>query len=87
MIEVPVNERLASVEARLEFIKDLLKEIRDDLKEQPSKEEFVDLKTRVHEMEKSLMNVRIKIYAISGIVSFVASTLGMYLAQYFLMGK
>lgn len=85
-LETPLNERLASVETKLEFMHDLLREIRDDLKDQPSKEEFMDLKGRVTELEKDTTSVKIKVFAISAIISLLCSSMGVYIIQH-LIGK
>lgn len=86
MQEMPLNERLASVETKLEFIQDLLKEIRDDLKDQPSKEDYLDLKNRVWELEKTTTSVKIKVFAVSAIISLFFSSMGVYIIQS-LVGK
>ena len=80
-MDKPVNERLASVEAKLEFIQDLLKEIRDDLKDQPSKEDYLDLKTRVLELEKTTTAIKVKVFAVASLISLFGSGLGTYIIQ------
>lgn len=85
-MEMPLNERLVSVETKLVFIQDILKEIRDDLKDQPSKEEYLDLKSRVNELEKSIVGIKIKVYAFSAIISLLSSGIGVYIIQS-LIGK
>lgn len=84
--ETPLNERLASVETKLQFMHDLLREIRDDLKDQPSKEEYMDLKNRIAELEKDTTSVKIKVFAISALISLLCSSMGVYLIQS-LVGK
>jgi len=46
------NERLASLEAKMEIFLKLLQEIRDDIKIQPSKESFDNLMRNFEELEK-----------------------------------
>lgn len=79
--EVKIRERLASLETKLRFISDLLQEIRDELKDQPSKEDYRALEGRVSAMEKSQTSMAIKI----GIGSGILGVLGGLLIK-FLMG-
>lgn len=69
--DVTTSERLASVEAKLEFIQDLLREIKGDLKNQPTKDDYLDLKNRVTEMEESYNNIKTKVGIISGFFGLV----------------
>lgn len=66
------NERLASLEAKLEFLKELLQEIRDDLKTQPTRAELDDLTERlgkaedkISELEKSNTALVVKMSLLS----------------------
>ena len=85
-MEVPVNERIASVEVKLQFIHELLKEIKEDVKDLPTKEEYAELKDRVSELEGLTATIKVKVFAASIIVSFIGSGLGVYLIQ-LIMGK
>lgn len=83
--EKTTNERLASLEAKLEFLKELLKEIRDDVKEQPSREEYNKLEERVSNLESAHTKLRekysslmVKVGITSGLV-LVAVELGLKL--------
>lgn len=66
--EKTTNERLASLEAKLEFLKELLKEIRDDVKEQPSREEFTKLEDRVKTLEDAYTSIMIKVGIAGGLL-------------------
>jgi len=57
MAENQTNERLASLEAKLEFLKELLQEIRDDLKTQPTRAELDDLAERLAKAEDRLVDL------------------------------
>lgn len=67
------NERLASLEAKLEFVKELLKEIRDDVKNQPSREEYEEMKERVSKLEDAYKGLIWKIASASGAISVLIS--------------
>lgn len=73
--ETSINERLASLEAKLEFLKELLQEIRSDVKNQPSREEFDNLERRVASLEKTQTSLSIKIGIASGIMTLVLTML------------
>ena len=80
-MNLPTNERLASVETKLEFIHELLQEIKNDVREQPSRDEHSELKNRVGEIEKALIGVKIKVFAIAGFIGFISSGLGAFIIQ------
>lgn len=86
MSDTPINERLASVETKLEFIQDLLKEIRDDLKDQPTREEYLDLKDRVNDLEDGMDSIKMRVFAASAVISILCSSAGAYLIH-LLIGK
>lgn len=69
------NERLASLEARLEFIKELLKEIREDVKDSPTREELKDLEVRVDELEKTYNKIMLKVAVSSAILGLIGGAL------------
>lgn len=78
MSESTTNERLASLEAKLEFLKELLKEIRDDVKNLPTREEVEELKERCDKMderqdklEKAQTSLLVKVGIASGVLSFI----------------
>ena len=58
------NERLASLEAKIGFLKDLLQEIKTNIKDQPSRSEFNDVKRTVRSNEAKITSVYIKVGAI-----------------------
>lgn len=65
------HERLASLEAKLEFLKELLTEIRDNLKSMPNREEFNEIKHKVEQLERSQMTLAIKVGIASGILGMI----------------
>jgi uncharacterized coiled-coil protein SlyX len=71
--EVKIRERLTSLETKLGFIQNLLQEIRDELKDQPSKEEHDSLAERVTALEKSQNTLVIKVGIGSGILGFISA--------------
>lgn len=75
MEKIPPNERLASLEAKMEILLELLKEIRDDLKNNPSKEEFVALEERVKSLEISSTQISSKVATIATVASILSSVL------------
>lgn len=66
------NERLASLETKLEFLKELLIEVRDDLKGSPTKSDYDKLENRVLDLEKFRARDAIKVGIASGIIGIVA---------------
>jgi len=73
------NERLASVEAKLEIFLGLLKEIRNDLKNLPPRAEVDKLTSRVEELEKNYIKLAVKIGGLSMFVSLVISIVAAYI--------
>jgi uncharacterized coiled-coil protein SlyX len=73
--EVKIRERLTSLETKLTFIQSLLQEIRDELKDQPTKEEFQALELRVSFLEKTQTSLAIKVGVGSGLVGVIAGLL------------
>jgi len=71
--EIKIRERLTSLETTLGFIRTLLQEIRDELKGQPTKEEYEALNERVTVLEKAQNTVIIKVGVISGVLGFIAA--------------
>ena len=55
------GERLARLETKVELLLDLLKEIKEDLKDSISKEEFAELKAELLIMQKELDEIRISL--------------------------
>lgn len=72
MSEQDNNTRLAKLEVSFEFIKDLLKEIRDEVKGLPVKEDYDKLELRINTLEKSQTNLMIK----TGIASAILGIIG-----------
>jgi len=73
-------QRLASLEAKMELIRELLKEIRDDIKNQPTREELNEVEDRVDRLEKSQISLVIKVGVTSGILGALAGYLVKLLA-------
>lgn len=48
------NERLAKLEAKMEIIFELLQEIRDDLKDNPSRSEYEELRKNQEQLRKDV---------------------------------
>lgn len=74
--------RLAKLEANFEFIKELLKEIRDDIKTLPGKEDYDSLKKETDEIKKKISKlereqtmIAIKVGTTSGIIGIVTGVL------------
>lgn len=74
-MEKPSNERLASLEAKMEILLDLLKEIRNDLKTNPTREEFTQLRAEVEQLQSEYAVVKSKVATVSGAISIVVSIL------------
>jgi hypothetical protein len=68
----------------MEILLDLLKEIRSDLKNNPSKEEFNTLQDRVKTLEENNNKNLVKIASIAGTVS-ILTNLAVALVVKFLM--
>jgi hypothetical protein len=63
------NERLARLETRMELLVEMLKEIKLDLKNSPSRDEHEDLIKRVAELEKNSSNLMLKVGTACGILT------------------
>ena len=72
MSEQDNNTRLAKLEVSFEFIKDLLKEIRDEVKGLPVKEDYDKLELRINILERSQTALMIK----TGIASAILGIIG-----------
>lgn len=75
MQDKTANERLASLEAKMEILRELLKEIRDDLKNQPTREELTEVEERLSKLENSQVSLAIKVGVASGIIGALAGYL------------
>lgn len=74
------SERLAALEAKFDIFLDLLKEIREDLKDHISKDELEELKARVKTLEENEQKTLVKLSAASATLTIVVSILVKYLA-------
>lgn len=72
MKEKSLNERIAGVEVKTDLVYELLKEARDDVKEQPSRKEFTDIHNRVEVLEDYTNNLLVKV----GVVSCILGSIG-----------
>lgn len=70
--EVKIRERLVSLETKLDYLSALLHEIKTDIKEQPSREEYEELSKRVMANEAKLNGALIK----TGIASTIFGLIG-----------
>lgn len=68
------NSRLTKLEVSLDFLKDLISEIRSDIKEVSSKEDLDTVKNRIEVLEKSQISMIIKTGIISGFLGIIASS-------------
>lgn len=80
--DVKIRERLTSLETKLTFIHTLLQEIRDELKDQPTKEDYdylnkevVELKSEVNLIKHKITSHMIKIGIASGIIGVIGGLL------------
>jgi chromosome segregation ATPase len=80
------NERLASLEAKLEFLKDLLLEVRQDIKALPTKNDYEDLEQEISTLEERISSLEtarvkdsIKIGITSALMGFIAALLVRFL--------
>lgn len=82
------NERLASLEAKMQMVLDTLKEIKEDLKNQPSREEFdkhmtshavfeAEVRNSFSEMAKEVNRVERKHNEVAIKVGTISSAVGM----------
>ena len=69
---ISLSERLVRVETKVESIKELLEGIRDDLKTQPSRSEFKDLKERLLKVESRTNGILVKVGTVAGVLSLIA---------------
>jgi hypothetical protein len=74
MNEKLLKERLAILEGKVEITLELLKEIRNDLKENPSRLEFQDVRERVIKLENHVLATIIRTGIISGIFGILGGT-------------
>ena len=86
--EIKIRERLVSLETKLDFLSDLLKEIKKGLKDTPSKEDYDDLVTVIDKLEKRLSRVEntqtnqlIKVGVLGGILGMIGGMLIKFLTH------
>ena len=69
------STRLAKLEANFEFIKDLLKEIRDDVKSMPVKEDYDRLEYKITHLENRYTSLAIKVGAASAVLGVLGGSI------------
>lgn len=74
-------ERLTALEVKIEFIKEALKEIKDEVKEQPSIEDYEKLEERAINLEKSYTSLAVKVAGITSAIAII-----IQIALHFLKG-
>ena len=84
--EVKIRERLTSLETKLGFIQGLLQEIRDELKDQPTKDDYdflqgeiTTVKTEVADLRKKQESQMWKLAAVSGALGTIGGLLIKFL--------
>ena len=70
--DVKIRERLVSLETKLDYLSALLQEIKADLKNQPSKDDYDELLERVSKNELRITGAMIK----TGIASAIFGMIG-----------
>lgn len=73
MKKLPINERLASLEAKVEILLDILKDIREDIKYNPSKEDVERLEQRIQNLEEEDKKHIWKMAGASGTLSVIVA--------------
>jgi poly-D-alanine transfer protein DltD len=73
--EIKIRERLVSLETKLDFLSGLLQEIRDELKDAPTKEDYEKLNSRVTRLEQIQNNYTIKVGIASAILGMIGGLL------------
>jgi hypothetical protein len=73
------NERLARLETRMELLVEMLKEIKLDLKNSPSREEHETLTDRVVVLENNASGLMLKVGVASGILTVLVNLLVRHL--------
>lgn len=82
MAEKPSNERLASLEAKVDILLGLLKEIKDDVKSHPSRQEYDSLTLRIQKLEDSYKTLFWKVAFASGALSVIVAIIGELAKSY-----
>lgn len=71
MSEQDNSTRLARLEASLEFIKDMLKDMQNDIKGMPSQEDYNHLRNRINLLEKNQMSLAMKVSGAAALISMI----------------
>ena len=66
-----ILERLTALEVKLEFIKEAVKEIKDDVKDQPCKEDYEKLEDRLINLEKSYTSLAVKVAGVTAAIAII----------------
>ena len=79
------SERLASLEAKVGILLDLLKEIRDDLKNHPSRDEYNAISDRVELLDAQYKSLLWKVALASGglsvVITIVAEAVRLHIGK------
>lgn len=67
------NSRLTKLEVSVDFFKDLITEIRSDIKDAPTRAEYDNLQEKLERVEKSQNSLIIKTGIASGFLGLLAS--------------
>lgn len=79
--EIKIRERLVSLETKLDFLSDLLGEIKDGLKDTPSKEDYHSLNKRLAKVETTQNSQAIKVGVIGSVLGMIGGMLIKWLLQ------
>ena len=73
--EIKIRERLVSLETKLDFLSSLLREIKEGLKDTPSKEDYDSINARLTKVEHTQTGQLIKVGIIGGILGMIGGML------------
>lgn len=79
--EIKIRERLVRLETKLDLLSGLLQEIRDGLKETPTKEEYDKLSKRLAKVEQTQNTQMVKIGSIGAVLGMIGGMLIKFLMQ------
>jgi vacuolar-type H+-ATPase subunit E/Vma4 len=65
------NERVAALEAKVDILLELLKEIKEDIKNSPTREEYKALDKKVEKLKDSITKLLITTGIVSGVLGFL----------------
>lgn len=77
--EVKIRERLVSLETKLDYLSALLQEIKSDIKNQPSRDDYTALEGRLSTVENKQTSQMVKVGILSGILGMVGGLIIKFL--------